>query len=184
MWRSRGLDVFALRVGGLTLPTGAFFVAHGVILLPWLHLAFFGYVERYADKGSSFRPSTLDTRMKAAAICRLFDTYVHPIQVDGEAPWSGDNARCSMHVTGHMAVASAWKLSLIVPCTILLRGIANSLPRLSCSQCLSLRRTGCIVGEQSGVGHCAQSGVLSSPRWRGSDAATTFLPRPCTADAC
>ena len=37
--------------------------------------------ERFEGKGSSFRPSTLESRMKAAAICRLFDTYIHPIQV-------------------------------------------------------------------------------------------------------
>ncbi|CAN0543250.1 unnamed protein product, partial [Laminaria digitata] len=35
---------------------------------------------RFEDKGCSFQPSTLESRMKAAAICRLLDTYIHPIQ--------------------------------------------------------------------------------------------------------
>lgn len=36
---------------------------------------------RFEHEGSSFRPQTLQARMKSAAICRLFDTYIHPIQV-------------------------------------------------------------------------------------------------------
>lgn len=36
---------------------------------------------RFEERGTSFRPSTLEARVKSAAICRLFDTYVHPIQV-------------------------------------------------------------------------------------------------------
>eukprot|EP00904_Undaria_pinnatifida_P010323 jgi/Undpi1/6420/HiC_scaffold_20.g08901.m1 len=37
-------------------------------------------LEKFEDKGCSFRPSSLESRMKSAAICRLFDTYIHPIQ--------------------------------------------------------------------------------------------------------
>ncbi|CAM9511325.1 unnamed protein product [Pylaiella littoralis] len=36
-------------------------------------------MDKFEDRGSSLRPSTLQARMKSAAICRLFDTYIHPI---------------------------------------------------------------------------------------------------------
>ncbi|CAM9425265.1 unnamed protein product, partial [Sphacelaria rigidula] len=37
-------------------------------------------VEKYSDRGASFRPPTLQARMKAAAVCRLHDVYINPIQ--------------------------------------------------------------------------------------------------------
>eukprot|EP00752_Nemacystus_decipiens_P005365 g4866.t1 len=37
-------------------------------------------LDKFEGRGSPFRPSTLEARTKSAAICRLFDTYVHPIQ--------------------------------------------------------------------------------------------------------
>lgn len=40
-----------------------------------------GTMRRFEGRGTPFRPSTLEARIKSAAICRLFDTYVHPIQV-------------------------------------------------------------------------------------------------------
>ncbi|CAM9789201.1 unnamed protein product, partial [Ectocarpus sp. 13 AM-2016] len=37
-------------------------------------------LDKFEHEGTSFRPQTLPARMKSAAICRLFDTYIHPIQ--------------------------------------------------------------------------------------------------------
>ncbi len=39
------------------------------------------YNIRFEDRGTSFRPSTLEARIKSAAICRLVDTYISPIMV-------------------------------------------------------------------------------------------------------
>ncbi|CAM9378584.1 unnamed protein product [Scytosiphon promiscuus] len=37
-------------------------------------------LDKFEGTGRSFRPSTLEERVKSAAICRLMDTYIHPVQ--------------------------------------------------------------------------------------------------------